>query len=238
MKSCVWEPRTWVMKKKQESTVWRWRRGYLDRTGWGFNHHCFRVVCFTCQCGRGAKSDFLIYSEINLNVNLSLLLSNNNPVCSLLPFVRITLQLFSVGSKVAHVQHTLDRLTAPYCHCLVCYLLKQQKNWSSVPGKLIDYYWRIVTATIGRTRRLWFFCCRSFFLFRHMSLVRICISLGEIIFMKVCLKHFVKKLLRFRVLQLYYCSAFWSSSGKQFYEIVSCYFLMFFCTSFIWVSEI
>lgn len=37
------------------------------------------------------------------------------------------------------------------------------------------------------------------FLFRHMSLVGICISLKEIIFMKVCLKHFVRKLLLFRI---------------------------------------
>lgn len=37
-KSCVWEQRTWVMKTKQESTVWRWRGDYLDHTGWGFKH--------------------------------------------------------------------------------------------------------------------------------------------------------------------------------------------------------
>lgn len=86
--------------------------------------------------------DFLIYSEISLSTCL-MLLSNMNPVCSLLPFVSDTLQLFSVGSKVAHVQHTwsayssvlslfimlpfstaeklifipvkIDRLLVPYC---------------------------------------------------------------------------------------------------------------------------
>lgn len=149
-----------------------------------------------CEEGQKKKKDAWWMSEWlhakwfpdlfrNKSVNLSQLLSNKNPVCSLLPFVSITLQLFSVGSKVVHVQHTLDRLRAPYCHCLLCYLLKQQKNWSSIFWKVIDYQRCIVAATIGRTRRLWFCCCWSFFLFRHMSLVRICISLGEIIFMKV-----------------------------------------------------
>ncbi len=65
---------------------------------------------------------FLIYSEISLN--LSLLLSNMNPLCTPLPFVSIMLQLSSAESKVAHVQHFFDQLTAPYCRCLLCY----QKN--------------------------------------------------------------------------------------------------------------
>lgn len=44
MKSCVWEQQTWVTKTKQENIVWRWRRGYLDHTGWGFNHYSSRTL--------------------------------------------------------------------------------------------------------------------------------------------------------------------------------------------------
>lgn len=65
--------------------------------------------------GRGSKSGnrmtswvsvFLIYSDMKLNFDSSLLLSNRNPASSLPPFVRVTLKFLSVGSKVARVRHT------------------------------------------------------------------------------------------------------------------------------------
>lgn len=131
MKSCVWEQQTWVMKKKPESTVWKWRRGYLDLTGWDFNHHSFRVQCAEGQnvhVRRNSEYKMPSCIQINLNVNLSVLLSNKNPVCSPPPFVSLTLQLFTVGRKIAHVRHTLDRLTALYCHCLLCYLFSSRNS--------------------------------------------------------------------------------------------------------------
>lgn len=130
----------------------------------------------------------------------TLLLSNKNPVCSLLPFVSIT--LFSVGAKW------------PMCPCYssVLFIMLPFKT----AEKLIDYSCRIVTATIEPTRRLWFCCCWSFFLFRHMSLVRICISLGEIFFSWKCVWSTLSK----SCLYSEFCSVtiaalFRTSSGKQ-----------------------
>lgn len=114
MKSCVWEQQTWVMKKKPESTVWRWRRGYLDHTGWGFNNHSLRELYFTWRCEEGQKvyaewhSEYKISTciRINLNVNLSVLLSNANPVCSLPPFASLTFTAIHCRRKIARVTYT------------------------------------------------------------------------------------------------------------------------------------
>lgn len=91
-----------------------------------------------------------------------------------------------------HSLHTLDRLTALYCHYLICHLLKHQKNWSSVLWKLIDYESRIVAATIGRTRRLVSLLLELFLLFRHV-ISQDLHFFGRNHFMNTRLKHFVKK---------------------------------------------
>ena len=56
------------MKKKPEITVWRWRRGYLDRTGWVFNRHGFRQHVNeqgvkSGWCLRFTVRDLLMYSN-------------------------------------------------------------------------------------------------------------------------------------------------------------------------------
>lgn len=130
MKSCAWEQQTWVMKRKPESTVWRWRRGYLDRTGWGFINHknggVERVKMCTSDILSMGIHEISSCIHINVNVILSVLMSNKNPVCTLSSFVSSTLQPLTAGREITHVRHALDQLTALYCHCLLCYLFSSR----------------------------------------------------------------------------------------------------------------
>lgn len=82
---------------------------------------------------------------------------------------------------------------------------------------------------MGLTRRLWFCCCWSFFLFRHMSLVGICISLGEIIFMKE-FETLCQKAGSFHISVAFMLQHFLNFIGKQcnFYHVI---FVIFSCLS-------
>lgn len=124
-----------------------------------------------------------------------------------------------------HSLHTLDRLTALYCHYLIWYLLKHQKNWSSVLWKLIDYECRIVAATIGRTRRLVPLLLELFLLFRHV-ISQDLHFFGRNHFMNTRLKHFVKKACNY--------SEF-SAFLKQCTFSVSCFCCCFSC--FGWAAH-
>lgn len=156
-KTSIWNPTSesnrheWWRKSQrvpfggEEETVWTIQGEVLIITAsecWILNGGVERVK----KCTRSDILSIGIHEissciQKNLNVILSVLLSNTNPVCSLPSFVSSTLQPFTAGRKITHVRHTLDQLTALYCHCLLCYLFKQQKqqkNWSSVLWKLID----------------------------------------------------------------------------------------------------